>query len=81
MEKCFAYLWIPTISHTQIPFNKPYHNELEENISDIPEDEFKVKLKLSNGKDIEVYVQDENDKNSYVIFTTLYYEDFSITGL
>ena len=80
MEKCFAYLWLPTISHTQIPFNKPYHNELEENISDIPEDEFKVKLKLSNGKDIEVYVQDENDKNSYVIFTTLYYEDFSHNG-
>jgi len=80
MEKSFAYLWIPTISHTQIPFDNPYHKELENNISDIPNEEFKVKLRLHN-KDIEVYIQDENNNNAFILFTTLYFVDFSHNGI
>lgn len=52
---CFAVLWIPTVNHIPIPFDKPFHGgERTLNISDLPSEDFFVKVKTV-GRDVRQY--------------------------
>ena len=80
-KKCYAILWIPTVSHIPIPFEKPLNGNVRcDNISDIPEEPFNIKV-VARERDIEIYVQDEVDSECFIPFITLKYEDFSHNGM
>lgn len=81
MAKCFVVLWIPTVNHISIPFEKPYHNgELTLNISDIENMPFPIRIK-ANEKDIEIFVSKKDCPKDFELFLTLKYEDSSHNGM
>lgn len=81
MAKCFAVLWIPTVNHVPVPFDKPYHNGGRTiDISDIQEHPFPIKIK-ARGKNIDILLSNEECPDEFELFLTLKYEGFSHNGM
>lgn len=81
MDQCFVVLWIPKVDHLPLPFDTPYHEGcLTINISDDPEEVFFIRV-VANNKDIDIFVQCEEDSNSFEHFLRLEFLDFSHNGM
>lgn len=82
MSQCFVVLWIPTVNHIPLTFDKPNHNGvIKDNISDHPDSEkFMVKI-IAKRRDIEIYIQSATDPDNYDYFLTLKFVDFSHNGM
>lgn len=75
--RCYVVLWIPTLVYTG--FDTPFSSSpIEKNISDIPGDDFFVKVELISGGDFSVSVQKEG---VYEPFVLLHREQVSSNGL
>lgn len=81
MSRCYVVLWIPTVVHTPIPFSSPFHGgERVENISDIPDEEFLIKVKTIE-RNVDILISKEDDPTQFELFLTLDYVDFSHNGM
>lgn len=81
MAHCYVVLWIPTVYHIPIPFDEPLHGGTRtENLSDIPDEEFPVRIK-AEGRDIIISVSSTEDPEQFEDFLKLCYEDFSHNGM
>lgn len=81
MNQCFAVLWIPTINHTSLPFDTPYHNGvITVNISDIPDEQFYIKV-VADKRDIDILIQSEENTTRFEHFLRLEFLDFSHNGM
>ncbi len=81
MHQCFVVLWIPRVTYLQFPSKAPYHNgTVKVNISDDPNIEFVIKIEEHN-RDIDIYIQNEKNPESFDHFIKLEYMDFSHNGM
>lgn len=81
MARCFVVLWIPTVNHIPIPFDKPLHNGIRiGNISDNPNEKFLVKIE-TRGKDISISISSTENPEIFEHFLDLHYEDSSHNGM
>lgn len=75
--KCHVVLWIPTIVYRG--FTEAQERSVEKNISDIPNEEFWVRVSLQDNRDI--LVEAKTEDGAYRDFVTLVREGVSSNGL
>ena len=81
MSMCYAVLWIPTVNHLPIPFEEPLNDGVKiADISDIIGRPFNIKIQ-TNGKNIDIFTQNEKECDAFDPFITLHFEKFSHNGM